>query len=99
MPVTGGKVRQYMNKQITYSDEPIGDVRIVKDFLPAPEELVFREDSVKVTISLSKKSVDFFKSEADSHHTQYQRMIRNLLDAYVDTQKPSGGTTRRSLTA
>lgn len=84
-----------MNRKITYSDEPIGDFRIVKDFLPSPEELVFREDSIKVTISLSRKSVDFFKTEADRHNTQYQRMIRNLLDAYVDTQKPAGRAIRK----
>jgi predicted DNA binding CopG/RHH family protein len=91
VPDTGGKARLYMNRKITYSDESIGEVKIVKDFLPSPEELVFREDSVKVTISLSKKSVDFFKVEADRHHTQYQRMIRNLLDAYVDTHKTRVG--------
>jgi len=84
-----------MSRKIIYKDEPIGDVRVVKDFLPSPEELVFREDSIKVTISLSKKSVDFFKTEADRHHTQYQRMIRNLLDAYVDTQKPVRRTVRK----
>ena len=87
-----------MSRKITYKDEPIGDVKIVKDFLPSPEELVFREDSIKVTISLSKKSVDFFKMEADRHHTQYQRMIKNLLDAYVDTQKPLRRTPRKRAT-
>jgi predicted DNA binding CopG/RHH family protein len=87
-----------MSRKITYKDEPIGDVKVVKDFLPSPEELVFREDSIKVTISLSKKSVDFFKTEADRHHTQYQRMIRNLLDAYVDTQKPLRRTARKQAT-
>jgi len=46
----------------------------------------FREEGVKVTLVLSKKSVDFFKAEASKHHTQYQRMIRRLLDSYVDTQ-------------
>ncbi|AMV73438.1 hypothetical protein DBW_3131 [Desulfuromonas sp. DDH964] len=76
-----------MSKKIRYTDEPLGDLRVVSDFLPAPEELAFREESVKVTISLSKKSVDFFKTEAGKHHTQYQRMIRQLLDAYVDARK------------
>jgi hypothetical protein len=28
-----------MKKRIRYSDEPIGPVEIVPDFLPAPEEL------------------------------------------------------------
>ena len=41
---------------------------------------------MKITITLSKKSVDFFKSEAAKGGTQYQRMIRRLLDAYVDAQ-------------
>lgn len=76
-----------MSKKIQYTDEPIGEFRVVSDFLPSPEELAFREESVKVTIALSKKSVDFFKAEAGKHHTQYQRMIRQLIDAYVDSQE------------
>ena len=72
-----------MSKKITYSDGPIGDVKVVRDFLPAPADLVFREEQIKVTIGLSKASVDFFKEKARSHHTQYQRMIRRLLDLYV----------------
>lgn len=76
-----------MTRKIQYTDEPLGDVKVISDFLPSPEELAFREESVKVTISLSKKSVDFFKSEASKHHTQYQRMIRQLIDAYVDNQE------------
>jgi len=61
------------------------DPKVIKDFLPRPEELAFREEGVKVTIALSKKSVKFFKSEAAKHHTQYQRMIRRLIDTYVET--------------
>ena len=76
-----------MSKKIQYTDEPIGEFRVISDFLPSPEELAFREESVKVTIALSKKSVDFFKAEAGKHHTQYQRMIRQLIDAYVDSQE------------
>jgi hypothetical protein len=34
------------------------------DFLPPPEELVFKEDNVKVTLGLSNRSVEFFKREA-----------------------------------
>ncbi len=72
-----------MKKKTKYTNEPLGDYRIVKDFLPSPEELVFKDDTVKVTISLSKNSIDFFKREARKHHTKYQRMIRRLLDFYV----------------
>jgi predicted DNA binding CopG/RHH family protein len=61
-------------------------MEVISDFLPSPDELAFREEGVKVTLALSKKSVDFFKSEAAKHQTQYQRMIRRLIDAYVDTQ-------------
>lgn len=78
-----------MSKKIKYTDEPIGDVEIIKDFLPPPEALVFREEGVKVTLALSKKSVEFFKHQAQTHHSQYQRMIRNLLDAYVDRHSAS----------
>jgi predicted DNA binding CopG/RHH family protein len=72
-----------MAKRAKYTDEPLGDIRVVEDFLPSPDELAFREKRVKVTIGLSKTSVDFFKREASKHHAQYQKMIRRLLDAYV----------------
>ena len=74
-----------MSAKIRYTDEPLGDLKVIPDFLPSPDDLVVREEGVKVTIDLSKKSVEFFKSQAAKHHTQYQRMIRRLLDAYVDT--------------
>jgi hypothetical protein len=75
-----------MSAKIKYTNEPLGEIQVVPDFLPSPVELAFREEGVKVTLALSKKSIDFFKSEAAKHHTQYQRMIRRLLDAYVDAQ-------------
>lgn len=80
-----------MSVKITYTDEPMGNLRVIPDFLPTPEELAFREETVKVTIILSKKSVDFFKSEASKHHTPYQRMIRQLLDAFVKAQEGASG--------
>ena len=83
-PATGGKVGEFMSKKIKYTDEPFGDLKVVPDFLPRPEDLVFRDEGVKVTIALSKRSVEFFKGEARKHHTQYQRMIRRLLDAYAE---------------
>lgn len=75
-----------MSGKIKYTDEPIGKTRVVADFLPSPADLAFREEGVKVTLALSKRSVDFFKSEAAKHRTQYQRMIRRLLDGYVEAQ-------------
>ncbi|MDL1983634.1 MAG: CopG family transcriptional regulator [Deltaproteobacteria bacterium] len=75
-----------MKKKIKYTNEPIGKVRVLKDFLPSPEELVLKDETVKVTISLSKISIDFFKKEAKKHNTQYQKMIRRLLDEYTAHQ-------------
>ena len=72
-----------MSKKIVYEEGPMDEVKIVADFLPSPEELVFREETVKVTSALSKASVEFFKNEADKHHTSYQKMIRRLLDEYA----------------
>ena len=76
-----------MKKKIKYTDEPMDNVKVIADFLPSPEELAFKEETVKVTISLSKTSVEFFKEVASNHHTPYQKMIRRLLDEYVIRQK------------
>jgi hypothetical protein len=73
-----------MSENVRYTDERLGRVKIIPDFLPRPEDLVFRDEGVKVTIALSKRSVAFFKDEARKHNTQYQRMIRRLLDAYAE---------------
>ena len=79
-----------MSAKITYTDEPLGDVRVMADFLPSPAQLAFKEEGVKVTLALSKKSVAFFKAEAVKNNTQYQRMIRRLIDAYVETNIGAG---------
>jgi hypothetical protein len=73
-----------MSAKIKYTTEPMGNPTVVTDFLPAPEDLAFREEGVKITLALSKRSVEFFKREATKHNTQYQRMIRRLLDAYAE---------------
>ena len=91
-----------MSGRIKYTNERIGAVKVVPDFLPPPESLVFRDDGVKVTIALSRRSVEFFKREAALHGQPYQRMIRRLLDAYTmryDHAPPAGATTRRARSA
>lgn len=70
-------------KKIKYTDEPIGELRIIRDFLPPPDMLVSKEETVKVTLALSKSSLNFFKHQAQSKHTPYQKMIRLLLDQYA----------------
>ena len=85
-----------MSEKIKYTDEPIGEVKVVPDFLPSPDDLAFRDDTVKVTIALSRVSVDFFKREAKKRDTQYQKMIRRLLDAYSAAhQRPLTSHSKR----
>jgi hypothetical protein len=95
-PDTGERGKRFMKEKIRYTDEPLGDPKVVSDFLPRPEDLVLKDEGVKVTISLSKRSIDFFKSEAKKHDTQYQRMIRRLLDSYAEwfSKHPVGSATR-----
>lgn len=82
-----------MSEKIRYTNESIGHPKVIRDLLPSPEELAFRDEDVKITITLSKKSVQFFKAAAAKSDTQYQRMIRRLLDAYVEAH--AGVATRR----
>ena len=67
--------------------EPIGNVTIVEDFLPPPEQLVPKKNTVKVTIEFTKESIEFFKREAQRHNASYQAMIRNLVDIYAKKQQ------------
>jgi len=73
-----------MSAKIKYTDEPLGTLKVIPDFLPPPKDLAFQDQGVKVTIALTRRSVDFFKAEAAKQKTQYQRMIRRLLDAYAE---------------
>jgi predicted DNA binding CopG/RHH family protein len=46
---------------------------------------------VKVTLSLSRRSIDFFKREAGKRRVPYQRMIRAMVDAYAENKgRPAG---------
>jgi predicted DNA binding CopG/RHH family protein len=78
-----------MKSKIRYSDEPLGELRVIKDFLPSPDQLVLKEENVKVTIALKKTSIEFFKKEAKKHHTSYQKMIRQVIDWYASHYKKS----------
>lgn len=62
-----------------------GDMQIIVDFLPSPQELVFRKETKKNHYFSDKNTIYFFKDEAKKNYTQYQKMIRDLLDTY--TQK------------
>ncbi len=69
--------------------QPLGELRVVKDFLPPPDQLVLKEENVKITLSLKKSSVEFFKKEAQKHRTSYQKMIRRVIDWYASKYQKS----------
>ena len=73
-------------KAPSYKKGKIGKAKVVKDFLPSPEKLVLREATVKVTLSLNQRSVEFFKREAAKQRVPYQHMIRALVDAHAESE-------------
>ncbi len=73
----------FMKTKIRYTEEPMGELKVVKDFLPSPGQLVLKEENVKITISLKKSSIAFFKEQAKKHKTSYQKMIREVVDWYA----------------
>ena len=75
------KTGKYSN--VEYTDGPGGDYIIIDDYLPSPDQLVFKESNARVTINLNARDIEYFKREAKKHGTQYQKLIRNVLDLYV----------------
>ena len=73
-----------MSKRTTDSEFPIGRLTRIKDMLPPPDKLVVPKETTKVTLLLSKSSVQFFKHQAARHRTKYQRMLRELVDRYTE---------------
>jgi predicted DNA binding CopG/RHH family protein len=88
-PDTGEKDEGDMSKKTGYHDAPAGiakaisSAEVIDDFLPPPGELILRDETIKVTISLAQKSVDFFKKSAKKQGVPYQTMIRRVLDLYT----------------
>jgi predicted DNA binding CopG/RHH family protein len=77
--------------EVHYMDEPLEFGESIRDFLPSPDELAQAERRVKITISLSAESVEYFQGVADRHRVSYQKLIRRLLDEYVRLQKMRAG--------
>ena len=50
----GEKGGKYMKNKIKYADEPMGELGVIKDFLPPPDQLVLKQENVKITISLKR---------------------------------------------
>ena len=69
--------------------EAVESSEIIDDFLPPPEKLVLKEQSVRITLNLSADIVKFFKENAGKSGIPYQQMIKKILDNYVETQMVS----------
>ena len=69
-----------MKKKV--KDEFPKSFRVVRDFLPPPEELLPKEDLEKILIALDKSVIDFFKKKAEHSDQKYQRLIREVLRQY-----------------
>jgi predicted DNA binding CopG/RHH family protein len=87
---SGERERNDMNRKTgIYKDAPkdtdnsIVTGKRVIDFLPPPEKLAKKAPKVKITISLSSNSVDFFKKSAKKNKVKYQTMINEILDQYA----------------
>ncbi len=87
---TGEKGENGMKKRNSYTKAPddiseaILSGKRIKDFLPPPDQLVKKDETMKVTISLSKRSIDFFKKCAKDQGVPYQSMIKSIIDKYTD---------------
>jgi hypothetical protein len=94
---TGGKGEFDMNKDVVYTDAPVGlskglfEGEIVSDFLPQPDQLVRKVSKTKVTITLDNDSIDFFKKYAKKHNIKYQTMINKVLYKYAQKHEPQQG--------
>jgi predicted DNA binding CopG/RHH family protein len=84
-----------MKKKTIYTKAPknvseaLSKGEIAADFLPPPYELVKKEPKTKITITLNRGSIDFFKKHAKKNNVKYQTMINEVLDKYVQKYKTS----------
>lgn len=74
---------EYENAPADIADA-IERAEVIPDFLPPPDQRVLKEETVRVTLNLNKKSVDFFKLKARENGVPYQRMIRRVLEIYAE---------------
>ena len=89
----GEKERRNMKNKNAYKKAPqnianaIKFSEDIKDFLPPPEELVRKEEVIKITLNLNKESVKFFKEKSEKMGVPYQTMIKKVIDLYANNYK------------
>lgn len=57
--------------------------KVTNDFFLCPATLAAKDDTVKVTLMLTRASIEYFKKTAEEHDTCYQALMRSLLDEYA----------------
>lgn len=75
-------MKKKTNKRVKDSNEPQGKLLKIADFLPPPSELLPK--NIKITLTLDKRTVDFFKAQARNNNEKYQRMMREVLRGYAN---------------
>ncbi|TVQ49403.1 MAG: hypothetical protein EA365_00440 [Gloeocapsa sp. DLM2.Bin57] len=75
-----------MNNTTSDPAKPIGNVTIVEDFLPSPEQLVPKKKTVSVTIEISEDSIKILQQKAENLNDSYQNIIIELIDNYIKQQ-------------
>ena len=80
-----------MIRKIKYTDEPMETGRIVDDFLPKPEDLVFRKKRV-LTLRLDEPTLDELKEVANRKglgmSTLVRMWVKERLSRDTSTQAP-----------
>lgn len=76
-----------MKKRKIDPDMPSKHWKEIPDFLPSPEELAKAKTTVIVTIGLDAETISFFKKAAKKKGAKYQKMIREVLNRYVNHYK------------
>jgi hypothetical protein len=57
-----------MKNKVKYTDEPMGKLKVVNDFLPPTERLVLKEDNVNVTTALKKGVLNSLRKRPKTLH-------------------------------
>lgn len=72
-----------MKRRTVSADEPQGRLRAVRDELPLPQDLVPHEDSIPVTVSLSREAAEFYRVEAAKSGLSLHRFLRRMLESWT----------------
>ena len=76
--------KKIIHDDYPWPDEPIKGLKRVADFLPKPQDLVFRVKKEAITFSISSHSLSFYRQYAKKHKIAFKDMLGAVLDAYAE---------------